>query len=104
MGLDRTEDEWAAYRDDSDRVSKALERVIENLASYKLAHQEYDLPTAEVQVWVDRMWNELRRELTPEDRLTAIFLLIDGLAEDRARALKNQFRTKPEVRERNTQC
>jgi hypothetical protein len=57
------------------RIHGTLDRAVDS-GALLIAAMNLDEPQATVDLWVDRLWNRLRDELGPEDRLRAIVDLL----------------------------
>lgn len=78
-----TDPELYIDHDETRRMRRVLDRAIENQAMWILSdHLGVDADGCEA--WIDRLYNELRDALTPEDRLRAIVLLLAPSAQERA--------------------
>lgn len=82
----RTPEQLADDEADWQRINALLERAVSNSAS-ALAAAHYGEPQETVDHWIDAVWNELRNELSPEDRLYAIIRLLAPRARAACRRL-----------------
>jgi hypothetical protein len=81
--------ERTAQEDHDERRERSMvvvERAINDLASWKVAAAT-GLNDEVCEQWVNAVWDGLRDNLDPEDRLFAILGLINDTAQARARAL-----------------
>lgn len=72
--------------EDHQRIAPILDRALADMTSC-LAAMDLVEPDEVVEEWVDRVWNNLRRSLSPEDRLRAIVFLLTEAARQNAATL-----------------
>jgi hypothetical protein len=72
----RTPDEDRHQAEQVTRIRAVLDQAIHDGAFCKTA-MCLDEPQDVVELWTNRIWNRLRNELSDEDRLQAIIVLLD---------------------------
>jgi hypothetical protein len=86
MSTERTPEEIEANEAARTAVEAVLEQAHRDLTSWNVAEALDESPTV-CEAWLDRLWNGLRDNLSAEQRLEAIVLLL----EPRAIAEANQI-------------
>jgi vacuolar-type H+-ATPase subunit E/Vma4 len=81
----RTPEEEAQTSIKRARIQASLDKAMRNATSVLTAMGLDESPEV-VDMWVDKLWNELRQQLSDEERLTAIVMLIQSAARDQAEA------------------
>jgi hypothetical protein len=81
----RTPEEEAQTAIQRARIQLTLDKAMRNATSVLTAMTLDESPEV-VDMWVDKLWNELRQQLNGEERLTAIVMLIQSAARDQAEA------------------
>jgi hypothetical protein len=79
MATERTPEELVSQALDEAYVEHVLAQAVENYASWKYAEVNNFDPDA-CELWIDKVWDELRDNLDDEQRLRAILLLIEPAA------------------------
>jgi vacuolar-type H+-ATPase subunit E/Vma4 len=81
----RTPEEEAETAIRRARIQLAIDKAMQNAAAV-LTAMTLEEPPQVVDLWVDKLWNDLRNRLSDEERLTAIVMLIQSAARDQAKA------------------
>ena len=87
----RTPEEDREQVEQEARVRAALDQTVRDAAMLMVA-MELGEPFDVVELWVDRTWDGLRDALDPEDRLTAILLLLNDRIDAEADAILRSVR------------
>jgi hypothetical protein len=81
----RTPEEEAETAIKRARIQLVIDKAMQNAASVLTAMTPEEPPHV-VELWVDKLWDGLRDQLSHEDRVTAIVMLIQYAARDQAKA------------------
>lgn len=90
LGLD-----WRIGDEEGEMISAALEHALANVVSWLAAH-ETGADAGAKQMWLDRMYEDLRDLLTEQQLVRAVLALVHVYAVGMAEVTVGQFRRLPE--------